>query len=156
MKYLTFFLLMVFTTSCLVELKTIYPKETIYGIDFTPYTSKGFLFTPEKYDGQYESIGMITYTTMPGAKYLRSGAKPNPYYRPGGSEPGVISVYEWVVDSMKFSDALRNVYDICVSMGADAMINFQNEVIRDEYTNIKNPVVILGYSISGFAIKRKK
>ena len=40
-------------------------------------------------------------------------------------------------------------------MGADALVNFNNEMITRPYIGIKNPVDITGYRITGFAIKRK-
>jgi len=43
-----------------------------YGIDFRPYTEKGFLFTPKDYDGEYQSIGIIEYKAMPAAEYERT------------------------------------------------------------------------------------
>jgi hypothetical protein len=33
--------------------------------DFTPYTSRGFLFTPEQYLGDYESVGLIKEYVRP-------------------------------------------------------------------------------------------
>lgn len=152
------FLLLAFSLySCvsLNELKVIYPAEILYGIDFTPFTQKGFLITPEKYSGNYESIGIINFTAKPGAQYKMSGRKPNPYYKSGTDDQRYIDVYEWAVDSIAFTEVLDKVYNICIGMGADALVNFQNEITLDPYTGIKNPVTITGYRITGFAIKRK-
>jgi hypothetical protein len=154
-KLVTLFAVAALLSGCATELKVIYPVQTLYGIDFTPYTHKGFLITPEKYSGQYESIGIINYTAKPGAIYKLTGRKLNPFYASGGSEPHYIDHYEWAVDSISFKDVLSKVYDICINMGADALVNFQNEITSDSYTNIKNPTSITGYRITGFAIKRK-
>ena len=157
MKKIFSLLLTIILTSCatLEELKVIYPAEILYGIDFTQFTQKGFLITPEKYSGAYESIGMINFTAKPGAKYIKTSSRLNPDWTPGSTQPRVIEVFEWQVDSIAFKQVLSKVYDICVKMGADALVNFQNEITLDPYTGIKNPVTITGYRITGFAIKRK-
>jgi hypothetical protein len=157
MKKIFIILIAFVFTSCatLNELKVIYPVETLYGIDFNPFTKKGFLITPEKYTGAYESIGMINFTAKPGAQFKTSGLKPNPFYKEGGTEQRYVENFEWAVDSIAFSEVLNKVYDICVGMGADALVNFQNEITLDPYSGIKNPVTITGYRITGFAIKRK-
>lgn len=157
MKKIFFILLPLLLSSCatLKELKIINPVETLYGIDFAPFTKKGFLITPEKYNGDYESIGMINFTAKPGAQYITTGSKPNPYYSQGSGEPRLIETYEWKVDSIAFSEVLNKVYKICVDMGADALVNFKNEITLDPYSGITNPVTITGYQITGFAIKRK-
>jgi hypothetical protein len=154
---LTFFFSSCATVNELKELKVIFPSETLYGIDFAPFTKKGFLITPEEYNGPYESIGMIYFTAKPGAQYLKTDTKLNPYWSENSPyEPKFIEVYEWKVDSIAFEQVLTKVYTICVGMGADALVNFKNEIANDTHTGIKNPVTITGYRITGFAIKRKE
>jgi hypothetical protein len=155
MKNLLLLVFIVSLSGCVTELKVIYPVQQLYGIDFNTFTQKGFLITPEKYSGNYESIGIIDFTAKPGAQYKYSGKKANDYYKDGTTDQQYFDKYEWVVDSISFSDVLNKVYTICVGMGADALVNFQNETILDPYTGIKNPVKITGYRITGFAIKRK-
>jgi hypothetical protein len=161
MKKLLYLLLAFLLTSCAVtqkelkELKIISPYEYLYGIDFAPFTQKGFLITPEKYNGNYESIGMIDFTAYPGAQYIKTGVKLNPYWSQGSSEPKVIETYEWKIDSIEFKAVLNKVYNICVEMKADALVNFKNEITLDTHEGIKNPITIAGYRITGFAIKRK-
>ena len=41
----------------------------IYGYDFTPYTAKGFLFTPESYNGDYDAVGLIELAIYPAIKF---------------------------------------------------------------------------------------
>lgn len=38
---------------------------SVSGFDFTDYAEKGFLFTPESYSGNYQSMGLITVTLWP-------------------------------------------------------------------------------------------
>ena len=50
---------------------THFPRnEQFLGFDFTAYSDKGFLFTPETYLGEYESIGIVTYSITPEANLL--------------------------------------------------------------------------------------
>jgi hypothetical protein len=152
MKNFIYLFILIALSSCATELKVIYPEETFYNIDFTPFTEKGFLITPEKYEGKYESIGMIDFIAKPGAKFEKS------YQDFYTSTTGITTfkdVYKWKTDMIIFSDVLNKVYEQCTKMGADALINFRNEITEDRYTNILNPVTILGYRITGFAIKRK-
>jgi hypothetical protein len=161
MKKLIYLLLVIFATSCatglkeLNELKVIFPSEKLYGIDFTPFTKKNFLITPEKYTGNYESIGIINFTAKPGAKYIKLGFKANPDYTEQNNQLKYLESFDWKVDSIIFSDVLNKVYKICTDMGADALVNFKNDIIYDSHSDISNPVTIMGYEISGFAIKRK-
>ena len=44
-------------------------RQTIFlGYDFTPYTDKGFLFTPFLYNDNYESIALLTVEMYPEIK----------------------------------------------------------------------------------------
>lgn len=143
------------TVKTLPELKVINPAEHLYDLDFSPYAAKGFLITPEKYSGEYESIGLITFTAMPGAQYKRIGFKVNPFYTAESGQPKIIDAYEWATDTIEFDTILNKVYNICLSRGADALVNFQGETIYSSYDNYSNPVTLSGYKISGYAIKRK-
>ena len=44
--------------------------QLIIDIDFTEYTQKGFLFTPNAYTANYESIGLITIIYYPEARLI--------------------------------------------------------------------------------------
>ena len=80
MKYI-YIILAALIISCSV-ITHIPEKSTFYGLDFTRFTSRGFLITPEKYLNAYESIGIVTYTYMPGANYMTTGKIE---YESGGS-----------------------------------------------------------------------
>ena len=158
-KSLAVFLLgIIILPACMTleELKVIPPEESFYGIDFRPYTEKGFFMTPEKFVGEYEPIGLLTYQLLPSAQYSNKGGQKIPTSKSG--QTGTVyyvSKYSWHVDEVKLKDALDGIYDYCISMGADALVNLQLQPSKKEYSGIKNPVVIDGYEISGFAIKRK-
>ena len=84
-----------FTYSCkTLETTSIPKKEILSGINFTKYTQSGFLITPEKYNREYESIGLIDLVYMPKAELQRNsdiaGYEQNDNYEDIG--------YSWVID----------------------------------------------------------
>lgn len=68
-SFSVFFRIVIFLFSCVSGIKHITRIEQFVGIDFSSYTEKGFLFTPESYQGDYKSIGMVTYSITPEAKH---------------------------------------------------------------------------------------
>jgi len=141
-----------FTYSCkTLETTTIPKKEILSGINFTKYTQSGFLITPEKYNREYESIGLIDFLYMPKAELQRkediAGYQQNDNYIEVG--------YSWVIDPINIQDALDKIYTRCLDMGANALVNFNATVEVDQYPLVEYPVTIKGYRITGFAIKTK-
>jgi len=155
MKKSTFFLAIIFLmASCITELKIISPQSYLSQINFRKYTDAGFLITPEKYAGEYLSIGIVDYVKKPGAHYGIVSRKPDPRY--GGTDSQMyINEKQWTVHVVSLDEAIDELYNECVALGADALINFTVELTEDNYNNISNPVQIVGYRITGFAIKRK-
>lgn len=151
MKKIMILALIVLFAGCTTTLYNIQSKSDFFGIDFTKYSQKGFLITPEKYIGEYESIGMIEYKLIPGARYVVSGT----YYDNFGEE---VDTHTWVVDQIKFSQAIDSIYVKAKSMGANAIMNFDfNIEYNEEFNNpmeYNNPIIISGYRITGFAIKK--
>lgn len=142
----------------LEELTFVPRKQSLLVIDFSKYTEKGFFITPEKFLEEYESIGLITYEYLPEGEYKQSGSKPNPYYRPGENKvTSTVPVMMWVFKPVRIEQVMDSVYNICKKMGADALVNFKIEPKVEAYSSLvyKNPPIVGGYSISGFAIKRK-
>jgi uncharacterized protein YbjQ (UPF0145 family) len=138
MKKLFFLLFMpLFLAGCshLPQQKTM----QIYGWDFRKYTAEGFLFTPEKYEGSYESIGVLNITLYSG---LRKEEREGGYYG---------TFKETVVDAVSTTEAIDSMYTVARNMGADAVMNFNQrvEVITTDKTDY--PIIY----VSGFAIKRK-
>ena len=131
------------TYSCKTLETTIPKKEILSGINFTKYTKSGFLITPEKYNKEYESIGLIDFLYMPKAE-LKYNENDN---------YGIL--YSWEIDPINIQDALDKIYTQCLDMGANALVNFNATVEVDQYPLVKNPVAIKGYRITGFAIKIK-
>lgn len=142
-----FLILVVLTAGC----ATIQQSERVVvvtGFDFTQYTKKGFLFTPESYNDKYESMGLITATIYPAVKLMPAGSKAdiNKYYYVDVSN-GVL-----MIEKLYASEVIAEMYNIAVKMGADAVANFS---IRNIDTT-NGPLKIPGYELTGFAIKRNK
>jgi hypothetical protein len=140
------------------ELTFIPRKESFFGIDFTKYSEKGFLITPEKYLGDYESIGLITYEYLPAAEYKLAGIIENPNFdrRDNSSGPEFIHLKKWDYEKVMIEQVMDSVFLISTRLGADALVNFRIEPKAEFHgTGYKNPTTVNGYSISGFAIKRK-
>jgi hypothetical protein len=47
----------------------------ISGYDFTSYTERGFLFTPEQYLGDYDAIGLLSLEIIREVKKINYGSK---------------------------------------------------------------------------------
>jgi hypothetical protein len=141
--------LLVFILSACTTTLNLIPTETSYfGIDFRKYTSEGFLITPEKYLGEYESIGVVKYVIVPGAEYKVLNKVT---YSDGTTQ----SIQKWVVNQITLSQGLDSLYHLSKAMGADAIVNFSSNTTQRNYQSIANPVTLEGYELSGFAIKRK-
>ncbi|MBV5334187.1 MAG: hypothetical protein JZU49_00085 [Sulfuricurvum sp.] len=129
------------------------PKtEEFTAIDFTKYTKQGFLITPEKYTGNYESIGIIDFVYMPQANLNTNYISNNYSWK---EETNLVVGQAWNIDKVNVQDAIEGIYNRCVDMGANALVSFSITAVTKDYLAIKNPVVIPGYRITGFAIKTK-
>jgi len=95
---------------------------------------------PNDYAGKYKSIFIVDFVIMPQANYetvdIRSGQ----------------AIKEWVFDPVDISTALNSIYEICLDMKANAIINFEISPYTDTYGNVSNPAIIVGKRISGMAI----
>ena len=115
--------------------KPIERTEVLTGYDFTKYTALGFLITPEKYNGEYESIGILTLTITPSARYVSL-----PYeLQPGERMSGNV-----VIETFNVADAIEKLYQEALEMGADAITRFE----LDPYPFIYAGVEIHGIQVS--------
>lgn len=157
MKKTPAFLVIILAAWACAPLKKIDSYSLLNKVDFRPYSEKGFLFTPEKYNGDYESIGIIDFIKMPGAVYSNiKNMKGNTAYLPESPEyPETTS--QWFFEPIDLNQVLEELYQQCQSLGADALMNFKLEANEDKYSvDISNPTTVVGYRITGFAIKRKR
>ena len=125
------------------RLKRVY----VYGYDFTKYTAVGFLFTPEKYLGEYESIGMLVVEIYPEIKKEKKTSMQygtSDYDKPQG----------WHYYPISTGEALDSLYSIATKMGADAVVNLVIEDAEEKW-GVLNDSTIPGKKVSGFAVKRK-
>jgi hypothetical protein len=140
-KYLMF-ILCLFLYGCMRPDEMSHIMTTVK-VDFTKYTAKGFLFTPESYNDQYESIGILKVTIEP--EILKLKNKKEREYNQVTHEGS-----EWLIESIKFNEAIDSIFTLASSMGANAITRFQLErVLRNDYGLLYN-----SYEVSGFAIKR--
>jgi hypothetical protein len=126
--------------------------EVFNNVDFTKYTQNKFLITPEKYSGPYESIGLIDFIYMPGAE-LKANVLDEKYIT--SQQQNTVTGYTWDIEQINIQDVIDGIYNRCIDMGANALINFSVATQEQSYQYIQNPVNLYGYRITGFAIKTK-
>jgi len=112
-------------------------------IDLRRYTEQDFLITTEKFNENYEAIGLLELSVFPGATRLRNGqVLPENTYKQGF----------WAVEKLSTEEAIDEIYNRAKEMGADAIMNF-------ELTTVKKTIAIdlqlSGFKMKGFAIKRE-
>ena len=122
----------------------VYEKSMeVAGYDFTEYTEQGFLITPESYQGEYQSIGVLSVTVWP-----RIEQKPveDTLAQPGPDNPAQVWLVTEDVDPQEVIDSL---YAEAQSMGADAVMNFRTEPVKEDLDNgpTRSGVRARGYAI---------
>lgn len=156
MKKILFLLLSVFLVSCATQktssVRHVPSESILLGYDFRPYTEKGFLITPEMYQGNYDAIGLLDYILLPEA---RRTLKVVGAYRDENGRVVQEKQFSWDVESIDVAVAIDSMYMECVKMGADALVNFSVTTEGKSYTDYDPSLYMTGYRISGFAIKRK-
>ena len=129
--------------NCAPTIEKIQPVELSFKIDFSKYSDNNFLITPLKYNGDYKSIGLVQVIAYQGAKLDKMLRNKN-------------SVPSWRKDKLDLKKYIESLYQMSVEMGADAIIEFHvTELEKNLAINTLYPVDILGYKLTGFAIKRK-
>lgn len=142
--HLSVYILLMLSIAC----STIFEMEKSINVkefDLAKYSSKGFLFTPESYLGEYESVGFIKSTLFPTLKKISNNTIKDYYvvYAEGTN---------WAIENIDATEAVEEMYSKAVAMGADAIIKFNATMIYK-----KNGVLdVPGYEVTGFAIRRLK
>jgi hypothetical protein len=117
----------------------------VSGYDFTEYSQRGFLFTPEPYLGEYESMGLVEIVFVPSVH--RQTAK-------NVNQPGTyritVSDTQYRVSEVDSDEIILMLYNVASDLGADAVTHFE---IRS-HTLDNNGTPISSVRVSGFAIKR--
>ena len=132
--------------SCAPKNLVIVSSANMYLLDFSEFSEKGFLITPETYSGNYESKGLVEYEFMNSAtcETLRN-------------EGTGMSYRNWVPGKFYYNNGLQEVYEQVLNLGGDALINFRIEYFEVTGTSQdcqQNTYFPGGYAIRGFAIKR--
>ena len=126
--------------------KYIHPFSEELVFDFTKYTEKGFFITPEKYTGDYESIGIIDISIYPAA------AKQIEVVKSHNIVSGEYAQGYWLIRYLKPSDIIDSIYESANKLGANAIMNFKINSIQKQAEFDLN---LKGVNVSGFAIKIK-
>jgi len=113
--------------------------------DFTSYTQKGFLFTPEQYLYDYESIGQINVEIIP-------NVLPSSYNEViGNDRVKKTGKTYWKVQKINPQEVLDELYKKATVMGADALVRLK----FDNIEKFNGAIYFNSLMASGFAIKRK-
>jgi len=152
MKKLILILSFLLFVGCATSPKRIPEVMIIMGVDFTEYSQKGFLFTPDSYTGDYLSKGLITLTFYPEANKITTHRQ----IKNNVGEYEKRTEVRWVVDNINSNTLLDSVYSKCLNMGADAFTKLK---ILDAETiqhgvGTTSPIAINGITIKGYAIER--
>ncbi len=152
MKRTSLFLLLLVTA---VLVQSCSPKlmprdvKTFY-IDYSKYSSEGFLISPNPYPGSFTSLGELLITVIPGDVVV---SKMNVFNSQN-------NFYESTRTFEKEQISTKELLDIAVNFakqkGANAIVNFKCEIKNYSYYNtaLKKPSIYFShYEISGFAIK---
>lgn len=131
-------LAVVLLAGCAGGVTSIPSRRSTVVLDFTPYTAQGFLFTPEPYLGDYESVGLITVTVTAAGERKR--------LRPG------IYDWEWDLTPLQSDSVLHYFHRRATELGADAMVRFSLAPSSTDIAGEPVPTLVA----SGFAIRRTK
>jgi len=128
-------------------------QQNTVAFDFAPYTERGFLITPQSYDGSYQSIGQITLTIWPRAVETKIESIAE---RVAGRHDSTAQSGTWVVEQITTEELVESTYNEARRMGADAIVNFnvstQTRHLSGRYSG--QDLRLTGYNVSGFAIDR--
>ena len=62
MKKLILLSILLIVSGCIPKPPSVISEQRIFlAVDFTKYSNEGFLFTPLKYEADYESVGLISF-----------------------------------------------------------------------------------------------
>ena len=135
---------------CAPSREFIPQEKTEFVIDFSKYSKQNFLFTPLKYSGDYQSIGLISVSMMPEAEF-----KFQDRFVDSTRTRFIGSNKIWVIKKLNLESVIDTFYLKATSMGANAVIDFNIKFIKKTFeSKSTNPVILPGVELTGFAIKR--
>lgn len=153
MKKSLIILIVLLTYGCVSS--NVTERNEYYAItpyDFTEYTAKDFVFTPEMYDGEYESRGMIEIKYMPRFVEISGNASAEMLqdYQESYVVQDPIENKYWRITRPKPDEIIRMAYEQAQEMDADAVVNFSLGADVTENGDIR----VQTLTLTGFAIKR--
>jgi hypothetical protein len=138
------FIVVFFLVSCT---PSKFQKQVVtYVYDFTKYSNQNFLFTPEQYTGNYNSIGLLEIEIYPETEKVLAKNTSNQY----GTEDYSKST-QWIYYPISTEEVLDSLYNRAIRMGADAITRLKIEDFIVSYGTVYS----YGKKASGFAIKRQ-
>lgn len=153
-KLLTLFTIILFA-GCGTFSSSVSERDEFYavhGYDFTDYTKKGFMFTPEMYQENYESVGLIEISYSPSFLEIPGDASGDALmdYQDSRVYRDPVEDKYWRVSRASSEELIERAYEQATELGADALVNFR--LVSDTWTNGQLAVETL--TLRGFAIKR--
>lgn len=108
-------------------------REVVEFIDFRPYSSAGFLISPDQYQGKFESIGQLMIRVYPGQ---------------------IADDIYYTTEEIPTTELLDIAFKNSVGKGANGLTNFKIErVSLTSYSRYGNSTTLSHYLISGFLIR---
>lgn len=148
MRHLTTLLLLILLVGCASNREFIEGSFDVRGLDFRDYADRGFLITPESYEGEYLSLGQLHVTMFPRAR-KGAAARQHGTYVPGN----------WYVERISSQQLIDSLYTVASGWGADAIVNLSVSSLPHPDEKVGLPgepsaVQMSGIEVSGLAIKR--
>ncbi len=143
-RFALLFLVVVFISCGTTTISHVEPVISVRGLDFIEYAKRDFWFSPEKYNHDYESLGIISVESFGEATFKTSKDKYG----------GMIKT--WHKTSPSVDLALAEMYKIAKDMGGDGVMSLDFQDVEKNINAGKNgQVYVPGIKISGHVIKRK-
>lgn len=153
LKLILTILLFSFICSCASGPKRIQEERNFYSIDYTKYTDQGFLMTPYKYNGEYESIASVEFEYFPEATRIGSLATLDDINTASRTKYIIRNngQFRYKVAVVDLEEVMDGIYNFAKDKGADAIVDLK---INRETKSVGG-LIISGVSVRGFAINRK-
>lgn len=122
--------------------KAIPPTTVVSGFDLRRFAQRGFLFSPEPYNGQFDALGFVAVTQYDGVQWSNSSE-------------------QWELIPVSTADVLDSVYSRSLALGADALVRMEVRAVESPGTEKDwriagtPPHSVPGIQVSGWAIKRR-
>lgn len=141
----------IYIYGCIPGMEEMQHTVNITGIDFTKYTAKGFLFTPESYMGQYESVGQFSAVLYPQiVKEKNRGLHPETVKGIENFKQVNVDGIEWLIERVTLDEVVDSIYSYALKLGANAVVSFKIDLVP----RVNGALFYNCYEVSGFAIKK--